>query len=47
MDGTMRAQRFYADSKTMKVEDIPIPSPGPGEVLIKVDYCGICTLTCH
>jgi D-arabinose 1-dehydrogenase-like Zn-dependent alcohol dehydrogenase len=42
MDGTMRAQRFYADSKTMKVEDIPIPSPGPGEVLIKVAYCGIC-----
>ncbi len=39
---TMRAQRFYADSKTIAVEDVPIPEPGPGEVLVKVAFCGIC-----
>lgn len=39
---TMLAERFYADTKTIKVEEIPIPHPGPGEVLIKVAYCGIC-----
>jgi D-arabinose 1-dehydrogenase-like Zn-dependent alcohol dehydrogenase len=39
---TMRAERFYADSKTIAVEDIPIPAPGPGEVLVKVAFCGIC-----
>lgn len=39
---TMRAQRFYADTKTIAVEDVPVPTPGPGEVLVKVAFCGIC-----
>ena len=38
----MRAERFCADSKTIAVEDIPVPEPGPGEVLVKVAFCGIC-----
>lgn len=29
--GTMRAERFYADTKTVVLEDVPIP-PEPGEV---------------
>jgi threonine dehydrogenase-like Zn-dependent dehydrogenase len=39
---TMRAQRFYADSKAIAVEDVPIPELGQGEVLVKVAFCGIC-----
>lgn len=42
MTGTMRAQRFYADTGVVTVEDIAIPSPGPGEVLVKIAFCGIC-----
>src|ERR1700743_2171902 len=42
MVDTMRAERFYAESKTIALEDVPIPEPGPGEVLVKVAYCGIC-----
>jgi D-arabinose 1-dehydrogenase-like Zn-dependent alcohol dehydrogenase len=42
MTETMRAERFYADTKTLAVEDIPVPEPGPGEVLVKVAFCGIC-----
>ncbi len=42
MTGTMRAQRLYTDTKTIAVEDVPIPEPGPGEVLVKVAFCGIC-----
>jgi D-arabinose 1-dehydrogenase-like Zn-dependent alcohol dehydrogenase len=42
MAETMRAERFYADSKTVAVENVPIPEPGPGEVLVKVAFCGIC-----
>lgn len=42
MADTMRAQRFYADTKRVVVEDVPIPEPGPGEVLVKVAFCGIC-----
>ncbi|KZS72613.1 zinc-binding dehydrogenase [Mycobacterium kansasii] len=39
---TMRAERFYADTKNVALEDVPIPEPGPGEVLVKVAFCGIC-----
>jgi D-arabinose 1-dehydrogenase-like Zn-dependent alcohol dehydrogenase len=39
---TMRAERFYAETKTIAVEDVPVPEPGPGEVLVKVAFCGIC-----
>src|SRR3954470_11817893 len=42
MAGTMRAQRFRKATREWAVEDVPIPEPGPGEVLIKVAYCGIC-----
>ena len=42
MADTMRAQRFYADTKKIAVEDVSIPEPGPGEVLVKVAFCGIC-----
>jgi D-arabinose 1-dehydrogenase-like Zn-dependent alcohol dehydrogenase len=39
---TMRAERFYADTKIVVLEDVPIPEPGDGEVLVKVAFCGIC-----
>jgi D-arabinose 1-dehydrogenase-like Zn-dependent alcohol dehydrogenase len=42
MVATMRAERFYADTKKVVLEDVPIPEPGPGEVLVKVAFCGIC-----
>ncbi|MGY4708269.1 zinc-binding dehydrogenase [Mycolicibacterium sp. CBM1] len=42
MVATMRAERFYADTKTVALEDVPVPEPGPGEVLVKVAFCGIC-----
>jgi D-arabinose 1-dehydrogenase-like Zn-dependent alcohol dehydrogenase len=42
MAATMRAQRFYKATGEWAVEDVPIPEPGPGEVLVKVEYCGIC-----
>ena len=42
MADTMRAQRFYKATREWRVEDVPIPEPGPGEVLVEVAYCGIC-----
>lgn len=39
---TMLAERFYTATREVKLEEISVPEPGPGEVLIKVAYCGIC-----
>lgn len=39
---TMRAQRLDTATLQFAIEDVPIPTPGPGEVLIKVAFCGIC-----
>jgi D-arabinose 1-dehydrogenase-like Zn-dependent alcohol dehydrogenase len=38
----MLAERFYADTKRVVLEEVPIPEPGTGEVLVKVAFCGIC-----
>jgi 2-desacetyl-2-hydroxyethyl bacteriochlorophyllide A dehydrogenase len=37
----------YAGARTMRVEDLPAPSPGPGEVQIDVAYTGICGTDLH
>lgn len=39
---TMRAQRLDTTTRTFEVTDVPVPEPGPGEVLVKVAFCGIC-----
>lgn len=31
---TMRAARFDRTSKQLIVQDVPLPPPGPGEVLV-------------
>src|SRR5690625_5050608 len=38
---TMRAAVLYGPGD-MRVEDKPVPRPGPGEVLVKVTVCGMC-----
>ncbi|MCW2779011.1 MAG: alcohol dehydrogenase, partial [Frankiales bacterium] len=47
IESTMRAARFDAASKKLTVEDVPVPVPGPGEVLVKVEACGICLSDVH
>jgi len=41
MTATMRAARWHGRGD-VRVEDVPIPTVGPGEVLIRVSWCGIC-----
>jgi L-iditol 2-dehydrogenase len=38
---TMKAA-VYVGRQTVNVESIPIPEIGPGELLVRVDACGIC-----
>ena len=43
----MRAARFDAASGELSVQDVPVPEPGPGEVLVRVEACGICLSDVH
>ena len=47
MAKTMRAGVVHAFGKPLTVEEIPIPTPGPGEVLIKVVASGVCHTDLH
>ena len=38
---TMRAAVVHAFGEPLKIEEIPIPTPGPGEVLVKVIATGV------
>ena len=42
----MLAARYY-DREDIRIEDIPEPVPGPGEVLIRVAFNGICGTDVH
>lgn len=44
---TMRAARFERASCQLTVQDVPIPQPGPDEVLIRVEAAGICGSDVH
>jgi (R,R)-butanediol dehydrogenase/meso-butanediol dehydrogenase/diacetyl reductase len=41
MTGTMRAARWHGRGD-VRVENIPIPRVGMGEILLRVSWCGIC-----
>ena len=41
MTGKMRAARLYQLGEPMRIEEIPIPDIGPGEVLIRVLRAGL------
>jgi propanol-preferring alcohol dehydrogenase len=34
-------------SRPLAIEDLPIPEPGPGQVLLKVEACGVCRTDLH
>ena len=35
------------DVNTVKVERVPVPQPGPGEVLVKINTGGVCASDLH
>jgi len=43
----MRAARFYCPNMPIKVEQVPVPEIGPGDVLVEVKACGICGSDVH
>jgi propanol-preferring alcohol dehydrogenase len=47
MAKTMRAAVVRALGQPLVIEDMPIPEPGPGQVLVKVAACGVCHTDLH
>ena len=43
----MKAAVVKAFGKPLVIEDVPVPTPGPGEVLVKVMACGVCHTDLH
>ncbi|MFN2590778.1 MAG: alcohol dehydrogenase catalytic domain-containing protein, partial [Actinomycetota bacterium] len=43
----MKAARFFGPGKRIEVTDVPDPEPGPNEVVVRVDACGICASDLH
>ncbi|MBN9310403.1 zinc-dependent alcohol dehydrogenase family protein [Devosia sp.] len=43
----MRAMRLHGQSRSLVLDEVPVPEPMPGEVLIKVLACGVCRTDRH
>lgn len=43
----MRAMVFTSIGQPLKLQDVPIPTPGPSEILLAVKACGICRTDLH
>ncbi|MBB4429039.1 propanol-preferring alcohol dehydrogenase [Bradyrhizobium sp. CIR48] len=44
---TMKAAIVKQFGKPLVIEDVPVPQPGPGEILVKVKACGVCHTDLH
>ncbi len=47
MSQTLMTAAHYRGQKTFSVDQKPVPTPGPGEVAIRIAYCGICGTDMH
>ena len=43
----MQAVRFFGVGREARIDDVPKPSPGPGQVLIKIGGAGVCHSDLH
>ncbi|MET9346399.1 zinc-binding dehydrogenase [Streptomyces termitum] len=43
----MLAARLHVPSRTLRIEEVPRPVPGPGQVLVKVEAAGVCLSDVH
>ena len=43
----MRAAILHRDAHTLVIEDVPTPEPAPGEILLRVEACGVCRTDLH
>lgn len=43
----MRAMTLAAPGQPLRLTDLPVPEPGPGQARIKVSVCGVCRTDLH
>ncbi|HEX6020349.1 MAG TPA: zinc-dependent alcohol dehydrogenase [Solirubrobacter sp.] len=43
----MKAAVVRAFDQPLQIEDMPVPVPGPGQVLVRVETCGLCHTDIH
>lgn len=43
----MRAMVFHGNSPDLREEDVVLPPPGPGQVALRVEACGVCRTDLH
>jgi propanol-preferring alcohol dehydrogenase len=43
----VRALRYHGPKKPLRLEEVPAPVPGPGEVVVKVTAAGVCHTDLH
>ncbi len=47
MSGKMRAAFVEEFGKPLVLREVPIPTPGPGQILIETEACGVCHTDLH
>src|SRR5262245_54028435 len=46
-DMKMRAARMYGYQQPLRIDEVPVPEPGPDAILLKVAACGMCRSDCQ
>jgi propanol-preferring alcohol dehydrogenase len=47
MPSTMRAAVVHAFDRPLAIDELPVPQPGPGEILVKIEASGVCHTDLH
>lgn len=44
---SMRAMRFHHPGEALRLEHLPVPAAGPGQIQLRVEACGVCRTDLH
>jgi propanol-preferring alcohol dehydrogenase len=44
---SMRAMVLHRPGEPLRLETLPVPSPGPGQIQLRVEACGVCRTDLH
>jgi propanol-preferring alcohol dehydrogenase len=47
MTKMMKAAVAHEFGKPLVIEEVPVPTPGPGQILVKIATCGVCHTDLH